>query len=421
MKSAFSSVQGLRCLTCGRSYPFEPMLEGCPDCQAAGRVAILDPQYAYDETDGAALRRDVAGRLWDYHRLLPIPDPAAVVTLGEGATPLIALPRVAEEVGAAQVWAKYEAVNPTHSFKDRTNAVAVSAARYFGFKKVLCTSTGNHGVALAAYAAAARLQCLVILPPGAPTAAAQEIAFFGADVVTVSENEIIPLMTALWREHQWFISQRNAPGVGGRLFGNPFGMEGYKTIAYEIFNQLEGVAPHRVLLPVGGGDGAWGIYKGFSELKSLGVATRTPRVIACQSAAGAPLLRAWQDRLDAVEPVQTSPTIAFSIVERQTGDHALLAVRRSDGGVVAVNDAALRAAQETLRRAGMCVEASSAASLAGLYALKREGENLEGEVVVLIATGTGLRWPATFDGIAAPKQIEAPADLFNLTALSHGQ
>lgn len=405
MVNAFSSIRALRCLTCQRDYTLGPMLEGCPDCQAAGRLAILDPVYSLGIAESTALRAAGAGRLWDFHQLLPVPGRSSVVTLGEGATPLLPLPQAAQETGAEQVWVKYEAVNPTHSFKDRANAVAVSMAVHFGFSKVMCTSTGNHGVALAAYAARAGLRCLVLLPPGTPSAAAQESRFFGADVVTV-DGDVVALMTQLWQEHGWYISQRNAPGVGGRPFGNPFGMEGYKTIAYEIFHQLGGRAPDCVLLPVGGGDGAWGVFKGFGELQRLGLTAWMPQIIACQSAAGASLLRAWRENLSHVEPVATSPTIAFSIVDRQSGDHALIALRRSGGRAVAVDDAALRTAEDLLGKSGLCVEPSSAASLAGLRVLAREDACLAGKSVVLIATGTGLRWPATFDGISrTPRKV----------------
>jgi threonine synthase len=220
-------------------------------------------------------------------------------------------------------------------------------------------------------------------------------------------------MATLWSDHGWYISQRNAPGVGGRLFGNPYGMEGYKTIAYEIFDQLGKTVPDKVLMPVGGGDGAWGLYKGFAELHDLGLSPRIPQIIACQSAAGAPLERAWREALPQVEPVPTSQTIAFSIVERQSGDHALLGIRRSQGRAVAVTDAALRAAEETLRQGGVCVEPSSAASLAGARELAKAGEIAPDDVVVLIGTGTGLRWPATFEDSGA----EAPAITGSLTAL----
>jgi threonine synthase len=413
--SAYSTVTGLVCLTCGTHYSFSLMLGGCPACQDAGRVAILDPTYGYDVAGAPALTA-TRGRLWDYHQLLPVPDPAAVVTLGEGASPLLQLADEAVPLGAGQLWLKYEAVNPTHSFKDRTNAVAVAAARYFGCDKVLCTSTGNHGVSLAAYAAQAGLRCLVLVEPQVPPLVLQELQFFGAEVVIISDGTTIPLMASLWRDHGWYVSQRNAPGVGGRQFGNPYGMEGYKTIAYEIFDQLGQRVPDKVLMPVGGGDGAWGIYKGFAELQRLGMASRVPQIIACQSAAGAPLERAWREELPRVEPVATTETIAFSIVERQSGDHALLAIRRSGGRAVAVTDAALRAAEETLRRTGIFVEPSSAASLAGARALAAAGEIASDDVVVLIGTGTGLRWPATFTAVG-PRPPAIPGNLAALQGI----
>jgi threonine synthase len=317
--------------------------------------------------------------------------------MGEGASPLIALPDVADKLGAAEVWLKYEAVNPTHSFKDRANSVAVTLARHFGFEKVMCTSTGNHGVALAAYAARAGLRCLILLPPGAPPIAVTEMRFFGADVVTVEGPGIIQLMTDLWQNHGWYMSQRNAAGVGGRAFGNPFSMEGYKTLSYEVFHQLGRRVPDRIFAPVGGGDGAWGFYKGFRELKELGLSEQVPELIACQSSAGGPLELACRANLAHVAPVPTAPTIAFSIVDSQTGDHALMAIRESGGTAVGVDDAALRRAEETLARSGICVEPSSAAALAGLHALVERGESVEGQVIVLVGTGAGLRWPATFD------------------------
>ncbi|HKV44938.1 MAG TPA: pyridoxal-phosphate dependent enzyme [bacterium] len=397
--SGFSSVQGLTCLTCGRRYPLGPMLEGCPDCRNAGRPASLDVTYEYDTHITSPLTGGL-GRLWNYHTLLPIANARAVVTLGEGATPLVALPTIADEIGASSVWLKHEAMNPTHSFKDRANAVTTAAAAQFGFDKVLCTSTGNHGVSLAAYAARAGLRCLVLLSPGAPPAAVREIRYFGADVVTVPDGAVNPLMADLWRRYRWYVAQRNAPGTGGRITGNPFGLEGYKTMAYEIFHQLQETVPDEVFIPVAGGDGAWGLYKGFHELTRLGLAQAVPRIIACQSAAGAPLEPAWRLNLSHVEPVPTGRSDARSIVDRQSGEHALLAVRRSKGRALALGDSALRAAQENLRRAGLCVELSSAAPLAGLRVVHREGANARGLAIVVIATGAGLRWPATFDPVS---------------------
>jgi threonine synthase len=395
--SPFSLIAGLACLTCERRYPFQLMLEGCPDCRAAGRIAILDPVYDGGEAVRAALAHDRPRSLWDYHPLLPAPRAEDVVSLGEGASPLLPLPVAANESRPGQWWVKFEAVNPTHSYKDRTNAVAVSVARAFGCDKAICTSTGNHAVALAAYAARAGMRCLILLPPEAPPLSLQEMRFYGAEVVTIADGNIVPLIGQLVANHGWYVSQRNAPGVGGRPFGNPYGMEGYKTIAYEVFHQLGGRAPDTVFLPVGGGDAAWGVYKGFRELRDAGLSAHVPRIVACQSTAGAPLEHAWRNGLQAVAPVPMAPTIAFSIVERQTGDHAFWAIQRSGGRAVAVADDALRAAERTLGAAGICVEPSSAASLAGARVLAAQGEIAADETVVLLATGAGLRWPATFD------------------------
>jgi threonine synthase len=396
----YSAAQGLECLTCGTRYALEPILGGCPTCFSAGRPAILDVVYSLDREDAAVLAEPGLG-FWDYHRFLPVPDPEARVTLGEGGTPLVPLEAAAAETGAAEVWTKYEAGNPTHSWKDRTNAVAVAAALHFGFKKVLASSTGNHGVSVAAYASRAGVRGMILLPPSAPPLSEQEIRFFGAEVAVISDGNILPLMEELWRDHGWFISQRNSPGVGGRPFGNPFGLEGYKTMAYELFHQLGGRAPDAVYVPVAGGDGTWGIYKGFRELHELGLTDRIPRIVACQSSSGAPIVHAVEQGLDEVAPVETSPTIAFSIVDRQSGDHALQAVRRSGGTAVAVADAELVDAEDMFRHVGVCVEPSSAASLAAHRSLARSGGRFDGETVVVIGTGAGIRWPATFEPFQA--------------------
>jgi threonine synthase len=411
MAERYSAVSGFRCLTCDRRYDFAPMLTGCPECQGLGRPAILDPEYDYAAVDPAVLAKDNHASLWGYHQLLPVPSETAVVSLGEGQTPLILVQSIARRTGAAEVWVKYEAVNPTHSFKDRANSVAVSVARYFDYDKVTCTSTGNHGVALSAYAARAGLRALNLVPPGAPPAAVAEMRFFGAGVVTVLDGDIIPILERLVLDHGWYPSQRNAAGVGGRKFGNPFGMEGYKTLSYEVFTALGQRSPDWLFAPIGGGDGGWGFIKGFRELRELGLSALVPRLAACQSAAGAPLVRAMLEGLPTVQPVPTRPTIAFSIVDSQTGDHALRAIRESDGIAVAVTDEQIRQAEGLLSNEGICVEPASAAALAGLLkSADSEPGKFDGAVVVLVATGAGTRWPSTFVEHGASAEVHGSID-----------
>jgi threonine synthase len=364
------------------------MLGGCPDCVGKGQPGILDP--VYDGLTAEMLATEPLS-LWDAHHTLPLPDSTFLTTLGEGGTPLLPI-----SPATGNWWVKFEAVNPTHSYKDRTNTVAVSVARYFGRDSLVCTSTGNHGVALTAYAAKAGTRCVVLMPPEAPPLSLQEMRFFGAEVVIVEDGNFVSLLESMVLERGWYVSQRNAPGVGTRRIGNPYGMEGYKTISYEIFHQLGKRAPDRVFLPVGGGDAAWGVHKGFAELAMVGLIERAPQIVACQSAAGAPLVNAVEKGLDQVAPVETSPTIAYSIVERQTGDLALRAIRESGGTAVSVTDEEIRAAACRYAAMGVCLESSSSAALAGAEKLGREGQLDPSETIVTIGTGAGLRWPETF-------------------------
>ncbi len=379
-------MTGFVCMACGHRHPLGCLLGGCPDCGGA-----LDVTYAFDPDD----------RLQDLRRHLPVSG--ELVSLGEGGTPLLEL--------AAGLHVKDESRNPTHSFKARNNAVAVSMARQFGMEKVVCTSTGNHGVALAAYAARAGMRCLVLLPGEAPAGVAAELRHYGAHAVRVAGGDVLGLMTRLWRDHGWYISQRNTPGVPGRPFGNPFGVEGYKAVAFEIFRQLGGQVPDAVFVPVGGGDGLYGVWKGFVEIRAVGLAERVPRMVACQSAAGAPLVEAWARGARAQAPVPSGPTVALSIVDRLSGDHALRAVHESGGAAVAVTDAEILAAGAELGRFGLCLEPSSAATLAAYRKVPAAG------TAVLVGTGTGLRWPATLPGGDVPEVAAEIAALAKVVPL----
>jgi threonine synthase len=412
MTPHYSAATGLACTTCGRELPLGPHLLGCDVCRGAGRRGALAVRYAFSPGDAATLQEERA--FWGYHRFLPVAAPDATVTLGEGRTPLLLLADLARDLRIAELGVKLEARNPTLSYKDRTNAVAIAAARQFGYAKVCCTSSGNHGVSVAAYAAAAGLRSLVLFPPDAPPSVAAEVRHYGGEAVIVESGTgggVLELLEALFRDHGWFISNRNAPMVAGRRFGNPFGLEGYKTIAYELWHQLGGRLPAWCIFPVGGGDGLAGLWRGFQELVALGLAERAPRMAACQPEAGASLLVAWRTDASEVSPVPSGHTIALSLIDRQSGDHALRAVRESGGQPVAVPDCALREAGRRLGRAGIAVEPSAAAALAGLMALGREGLLAPSDSVVVVATGAALRWPASYAEARAQALASIPASL----------
>ncbi len=421
MDRPYSAATGLACTTCGTALPLGPHLLGCEACRARGRRGALAVQYAFLAEDATILRelRD----FWEYHRFLPVTSAEAVVTLGEGRTPLLPFASLAKDLGLSAVGVKVEARNPTLSYKDRTNAVAVAVARQFGYTRICCTSSGNHGVSMAAYAAAAGLRSLVLFPPDAPPSVVAEVRHYGGDAVIVefgTGGSVLTLLERLFRDHGWFISNRNAPLVEGRRFGNPFGLEGYKSIAYEIWHQLGGRLPSWCFFPVGGGDGLAGLWRGFQELVALGVAERTPRMAACQPEAGASILEAWRNGAHEVAPIPIGPTIALSLIDRQSGDHALRAIRESAGEAVAVSEDVLREAGRALGAHGIAVEPSSAAALAGLMAAATAGRFQPGDSATIIATGAALRWPASFDRVPPdvapriPARIEALRDVVRL-------
>jgi threonine synthase len=388
----------LHCPRCQGTWSIGPLLFGCPACAERGLHSGLEVSY-----DLAALHPALElgtalpeRTIWDFATALPVDVPESRVSLGEGWTPLVPTPALSEEAGVARVLIKTEATNPTGSFKDRLNAVSVSLARQLGFRRVMCTTTGNHGVSLAAYAAAAGLECLVVVAPTIEPLAVRQMRRHGARVV---EMEGSPEAGRAWlarlvRDEGWWPSVRNHP----RPYANPFGLEGYKTIAYELWHQLQGKLPEWVLVPTGGGDSIAGVARGFEDLRQLGLIERLPRLVACQAQAAAPLVRAWTIALSEVEPVAVGESVAISILEDSTGDHALRAL--GDSGVaVTVQEADIQRAVASLGAAGLCVEPASAASAAGALLLGVTGQLRPDDTVVCLATASGTRWSATFEGL----------------------
>ncbi len=389
----------LGCPRCDGTWPIGPLLFGCPRCQ----TTALEVRYTTTDSDailaGGARR---TGGVWDFSALLPLGRNARQVSLGEGWSPLLAVPELGDNT-----FVKYEASNPTGSFKDRLNAVAVSMALQLGYQRVLCTSTGNHGVSLAAYAAAAGLECLVVCSPGMEPLAVQQIRLHGARAIQVDGPAAATRawLAHLVRDEGWWPSVRNHP----RPFANPFGLEGYSTIAYELWHQSGGRVPDCVLVPTGGGDSLVGIARGFSRLCALDLAPRMPRLVACQPAAAAPLVQAVERGDAAVAPIHAGSSIAVSIAEDQTGDHALRVLGRT-GRAVAVSEEAIRQAVERLGASGLCVDPASAASAAALLALHQSGELPGDETAVCVATAGGERWPAAFGQHAGqPESVQLGA------------
>jgi threonine synthase len=337
-----------------------------------------------------------------YRAFLPVSLNTPVVSLLEGSTPLIPLkgPEEAKRRGV-QIYAKYEGLNPTGSFKDRGMTLAVSKALEGGAKAVACASTGNTAASAAAYAARAGMTAIVILPAGyvALGKVAQSL-MHGARIVQVEGNFDDALR--LTRE----LTERFPVALVNSV--NPHRLEGQKTLAFEVVDEL-GDAPHYHALPVGNAGNITAHWMGYKAYFAAGRASRLPRMLGFQAAGAAPLVLG--------RPVEKPETIATAIRigNPASWEGAVRAKEESGGLIEAVTDEEILEAYRYLaREEGIFVEPASAASLAGVWRLLREGRLEEGTTVVLTLTGHGLKDPATAEKVAqlplpVPATLEAVA------------
>jgi threonine synthase len=320
------------------------------------------------------------GVLDHYRHLMEIPDHTGNVSLLEGGTPLIPLPRLAQELGGGfELWAKFEGLNPSGSFKDRGMTVAISEAAGRGVQAVICASTGNTAASAAAYAARAGLRSIVLIPQGKVAAGklAGAVAY-GAQVLQVlgSFDEALALVVE--------ITQKQPIALVNSL--NPYRLEGQKTAAFEICDQL-GSAPDWLCLPVGNAGNITSYWMGFKQYQAL-KSTGLPRVLGVQAAGSAPLVLG--------HPVEHPETVATAIRigKPARGEQAMAAAEESGGQIIAVSDDEILNMQSRLAGQGVWVEPASAAGLAGLAAQLRAGKlHLQGKRVVAVCTGHGLKDP----------------------------
>lgn len=332
-----------------------------------------------------------------YRSLLDLPAYARPVTLLEGNTPLIPMPRLAQELGGEfELWVKYEGLNPTGSFKDRGMTVAISEALGRDVKAVICASTGNTAASAAAYAARSGRRAVVIIPEGKVAAGklAGAIAY-GAEVIQIegSFDDALQLVVE--------VSQRTPIALVNSL--NPYRLEGQKTAAFEICDSL-GSAPDLLCLPVGNAGNITSYWMGFRQYDQ-GMGTGLPKILGVQAEGSAPLVIG--------RPVEKPETVATAIrIGRPArGEQALQAAEESGGRIIAVSDDEILRMQRRLASEGVWVEPASAAGLAGLARQLAEGKlSVRGQRVVAVCTGHGLKDPdIVVKAFKAPKVL--PVDL----------
>jgi threonine synthase len=380
-------VTHLECAATGERYPADRI----HNLSRAGKPLLV--RYDLAGVRKALTRAALHSRpadLWRYRELLPMRKVEHIVSLGEAATPIIALPRLAKKLGGGELLVKDEGRLPTGSFKARGLVMAVSMAKALGISHMAMPTNGNAGAALAAYASRAGIRSTVFCPADTPEVNVSEIALQGAKVYRV--NGLIDDCGKIVAE-----GREKAGWFDVSTLKEPYRIEGKKTMGLELAEQLGWDLPDVILYPTGGGTGLIGMWKAFAELEAIGfLGAKRPRMVAVQAAGCAPMVRAFEAGSEHAPRWENAHTIAAGIrVPQAIGDFLILrAVRESGGFAIAVEDAAITAAlEEVAREAGLLLCPEGAATYAAYKAALADGRIGREERAVLFNCATGLKYP----------------------------
>ena len=378
----------LECSQCHRQFNAQEVHTFCPDCTAP-LLARYDLKKARSELDREYIRCSPRG-IWRWKELLPVCEPSNIISLGEGDTPLLHLPRLGEQLALPHLYVKDESLNPTGTFKARGLSTAVSKAREFGLNRVIIPTAGNAGGAMAAYAARGGLQACILMPVDTPRANLEECRITGAQVILVDGliSDAARQATEKVKSEDWFDLS---------TFKEPYRVEGKKVMGYELAEALDWRLPDVIIYPTGGGTGLVGMQKAFSELDDMGWLENVgkPRLIAVQAEGCAPVVKAFNNSTPVCEYWENAQTLASGLrVPRSFADRIILQdIRASGGYAIAVSDEQILGAQRQLAiTEGIFAAPEGAATLAGLAKLLEKGLIHPGEKIVLFNTGSGLKY-----------------------------
>lgn len=400
----------LKCQECDTPVSLDSR---CPACEG-----VLAARYTSPTTADWQVSSTLPG-VWRFAPLLPVREPAHAITMGEGNTPLVRSARIGPSLGLNNLWFKLESANPTGSYKDRIAAVAITRALESGQRSWIGTSSGNGGAAVAAYGARANLPGIICTSPGAAPAKLAQIQAYGASIVKVpgfgssaeTDNHIFRLLSELSRE------LNRALFITAHAF-DPLGMDGAKTIAFEIAESL-GDAPQRVFVPAGGGGLATSVGRGFREWHECGRAGRRPRFTVVQAEGCSPIVQSWQrqSKLQPIEKIETAIS-GVQLTDPPDGNALLRFIREDDGDAVAINDQETYRAQERLAtEEGIFVEPAAALSVAAMLQAVSSRSIAADETVVCILTGSGFKDRDAVERMAARYPARAARDLESLPSL----
>lgn len=384
---------GGKCTQCGHEFSSDVLPSFCPHCDTAHKKAGLMTVYDYDRLREVVLRRKSLSTrgagLWKFKDLLPIREERFMLSLGEGNTPIVESKRIDKYAHGTKIALKLEYMNPSLSYKDRHCCVSVAKAVELGRRLIAVSSTSNHGVAAAAYAARAHIPCIVLTSTQIPPSVQAQLEFYPASVyLTDTMEERWEIISDGVRHHDWWaIGNLASPPAGVEVYG----IDGYKTISFEAYEQLTS-PPDYVACPVSFGDGLFGIWKGFYELKKIGLIDKVPRMIAVECSYGGALTHAIANSLDFVMEVPAGPpSIAFTISVTNSTYRTLRCIQDSGGTAVKVTDTEIIESQQELAHEGLYVEPTSAAGLAGVKKLREIGCLPEESRVMVILTSAGVK------------------------------
>lgn len=384
----YSLATVLSCSNCTRPYPVSEVINVSPCCNLPLLV-----EYDHQKT---FLKEDLAGRqtnLWRYFEMLPVKDPANIISLGEGFTPVFPLKKLSDKYGYSSILMKDESLNPTGSFKARGISVAISKAKELGIDKFIIPTAGNAGGALAAYCAKADTECVVIMPEHTPDLFKSECELYGARLITVKGliNDCAEKANEINDKNEYFNIS---------TLKEPYRLEGKKIMGYEIAEQLNWQLPDVIVYPAGGGTGLIGIWKAFDEMLKMGWINKPfPKMIAVQTANCAPIKAALQDPDHWEKEFTPKPTIAHGLaVPFPFGMHLIMkTLDESKGGVITITEEEIMdGMNEIAKTEGIFVSPEGSAAWKAIAHLKQKGSIKDSDTILLFNTASGYKYMENF-------------------------
>ena len=361
------------CDRCNTTYPIEGLRYKC-DCGQPLNLKKTETGFSVDQVSMGD------STLWRYRDALPIADEASIISLGEGMTPLVSFDHPTHDHRL-----KLDFVCPTGSYKDRGAAVLLSKVKELGVEEVVEDSSGNAGAAIAAYSAKAGIDCTIYCPSSTSKGKLAQISMYGAKLKLIEGNRAATTQAVLEAAETTYYASHN---------WNPFFLEGTKTIAFEIAEQLGWGAPDHIICPIGFGSVYMGLHIGFGELKAQGIITKIPRLLGVQSAACCPVYKAFSENRSQIErSPQTYDTLAEGITSEAPirGDTIMGALRETNGAITIVDEAEIEFGIKALASKGIYVEPTSAVIVKAFDKFVESGIIRAGDITVSILTGSGLK------------------------------